>query len=146
MKITKLLLLAPKWSYTITVIAAVLYLTLVPDPVPEMDVELFPGVDKVVHAIMMMGVYLCIAFDMMRIDRHKLHRLGMRTCAVTLVITVLFGGGIELLQSIMALGRGCEIADFWADITGAVIGFIIVRLSPWPYPQPCANHHPVNRD
>ncbi len=143
-KLDKLLLSLPGWLFTVAVVLAVLYLTLFPDPVPEMDIELFPGVDKVVHAIMMLGVYLCISLDLMRHDHKAMHRLSLRTCALIFVITSAFGGAIELIQAAMNMGRGCEITDFWADMAGAMAGWIIVKLTPWPYQRPDANHRPAN--
>ena len=59
MKLTKFLISLPPCIFSVVCIIAVLYLTLVPRPLPDMDIPLFPGADKVVHAIMMMGVMLC---------------------------------------------------------------------------------------
>ena len=131
-KTDRLLLLMPNWLLTIAVVTAVMYLTLMPDPVPEVEIELFPGIDKVVHAVMMMGVFLCIAIDVIRHDHKTLHRLTVLACAIIFIITTLFGGCIELLQASMNMGRGCELSDFWADMVGAFVGWIIVQLSPWP--------------
>lgn len=40
----------------------------------------------------------------------------------------LFGGAIELLQSWMGLGRGCDMLDFLADGAGAMLSACV---SPW---------------
>ena len=49
MKLTKFLISLPPCIFSVVCIIAVLYLTLVPRPLPDMDIPLFPGADKVVH-------------------------------------------------------------------------------------------------
>ncbi len=119
------------------VLAAVLYLTLYPDPLPDNDMHLFPGVDKVVHALMMLGISGCVAFDYMR----SRFGIGEKTppksfLLCLLLATILFGGVIELLQSLMDLGRSEDMLDFIADSVGALVAFIIEmtcwsRLRTW---------------
>ncbi|MDE5923367.1 MAG: VanZ family protein [Muribaculum sp.] len=124
----------PAWTLSIVCCMAILYLTLSPDPLNGNHVSLFEGADKVVHAIMMMGMMLCMATDALR--KKAAHRFddsvrapkGLLT--VYMIIVVLFGGAIELLQGAMDMGRGEDWADFMADAAGAVIGWII-SLSAW---------------
>ncbi|WP_289739932.1 VanZ family protein [Muribaculum intestinale] len=124
----------PAWTLSIVCCLIILYLTLLPDPLNGNHVSLFEGADKVVHAIMMMGMMMCMAVDALR--KKAAHRLddsvrapkGLLT--VYMITVVLFGGAIELLQGAMAMGRGEDWADFMADAAGAVIGWIIC-LSAW---------------
>lgn len=113
------------------VIAAVLYLTLYPEPLPDNDVQLFPGADKVIHALMMLGVSGCVAYDCLRSRRYRdkiKPPKGLLVCL--LALTILFGGVIELLQSAMGLGRSEDFMDFVADSIGALVAFI-VELNCW---------------
>jgi hypothetical protein len=144
---------APAWTYSAVCFLAILYLTLFPDPLRGAHVSLFPGADKVVHAIMMMGMMLCLAFDTLRrgaVSRHasagvaeaglsgksnarrreNSWRAYMGVLVCFLVLVVLFGGAIELLQDAMGLGRSKDFADFVADSIGAVVGWLI-SLSAW---------------
>ena len=44
-------------------LAAVLWLTLAPQPLPDLDVPPFDGLDKVMHAVMMGGLAGAFMFD-----------------------------------------------------------------------------------
>ena len=48
---------------TILVTGAILWLTLAPHPLPESDMPVIPGMDKVVHGCMFGGLYFILAFD-----------------------------------------------------------------------------------
>lgn len=120
------LLKLPPFLPTVIVVAVVLYLTLVPKPLPDMEIGWWEHTDKVVHAIMMLGVYLTVAFDTIRRGRQP-HKLSSSFMAVLLGMVVAFGGGIELVQGAMGAGRGCELSDFVADAIGAYTGYLIAH-------------------
>lgn len=120
----------PTGALTVTVTAAVIYLTLVPHPLPDNDLQLFPGADKVVHALMMAGIVWAATIDRARYcARHKNSNPPKAPLTLYLVATILFGGVIELLQLAMDMGRGAEWPDFAADCIGAAAAYIISRLS-----------------
>ena len=48
--------------------------------------------------------------------------------AVLFVLLVIFGGGIELLQLSMGLGRDADWMDFAADIVAIVLGMLAGKL------------------
>lgn len=126
----KLLRKLPRWTLTVIVSVMILYLTLVPEPVPD-DISFgFQGIDKVVHGIMFAALAGAIVVDWHRREVSSSRNLGT-TAVIASVISSLAGGAIELLQREMALGRGCEFIDFVADAIGACIGasvgVIIVR-------------------
>ena len=123
-----LLLKLPPWTLTVVVVTAVLYLTLAPDPLPDIDTPMWEHTDKVVHAIMMLGVAWGIGLDMMRASRTELRRLPGRVLLTIAVVTALFGGGVELLQSAMQMGRSADIVDFGADTVGALAGCATLPL------------------
>lgn len=116
------------------VVMAILWLTLAPHPLPDSDVSLFEHADKVVHALMFGGLVFSLVVDreLCRQRRYelsgKLPRGGnLAGLLVIAVAATLFGGGIEVLQSWMGLGRGCDLLDFLADATGA---FLSAAVSP----------------
>ena len=118
----------PKWTLTTLAAAAILWLTLAPHPLPEIDMPLFPHADKVVHALMMGGLLWAWALDIMRLHRAWIRpprRLILATIAV-----ILFGGAIELAQLVMHAGRGAEWPDFAADAAGAIAAMLTLHLLP----------------
>lgn len=114
----------PPFSATLFVLIAILYLTLVPHPLPEEDMPSFPGADKVVHAVMFGGLALVALFDL-RLSMRR--RLGLGVCIVVTVLSTVLGGCIELLQQAMSMGRGADWLDFLADAVGALAALILWR-------------------
>ena len=113
------------WLYTAIVVLAILYLTLVPRPLPSgMDVRI-PGIDKLVHAIMFGGLTFTASLDM-AYRRDGFERLSPRTLAVIAVSSAAFGGIVEVAQGLMGLGRGCDIWDFVADASGSLLSALLV--------------------
>lgn len=101
-------------------VALILWLTLAPHPTGKMHIELFPGADKVVHAIMFGFLALVVLLETMK-HRHW-QPISLPGIGVTAIICALFGFGIELLQHAMGLGRSFETLDILADSAGAVCG------------------------
>ena len=122
MKKKQLIKRLPPFTLTAIVTAAVLYLTLVPKPLPDNDIEWFEGADKVVHAIMMLGITGSLGLDYMR----RYGKRELQAPALLIIVFVLatgvFGGLIEVIQGWMDLGRGEDIQDFIADCVGALAG------------------------
>lgn len=109
----------PAYANTLIVLVLILYLTLVPQPLPEETPPLFPGADKVVHALMLWALSTAWAFDSYR----RLHKLTKRRLAIILATSIALGGAIEVAQYLMAMGRGAEWADLLADCIGAVAAY-----------------------
>jgi VanZ family protein len=57
-----------------------------------------------------------------------------RTYPVLAVGLLLLGGGIEIAQGLMGLGRTADFADFLADGAGVALGLVLcfLGLSRWP--------------
>lgn len=113
-----------KWWPTVVTLAAVLWLTLAPDPMPDTGIPLFPGADKVVHALMMGGLTSVILFDLKRLRRHE--RLSGRNVVWTAVAMVAFSALDEWAQGAMAMGRSADILDLAADCTGILLASLAV--------------------
>ena len=119
----KLLLNIPRWWSSVLITGAVLYLTLVPKPLPDNDIQFWEHTDKIVHALMMAAIYCAVAFD---IGRGR--RLSTRSRIWLIVSVIAFGGAIELAQGAMAMGRGADFADFAADIAGTILAPFIMKV------------------
>lgn len=119
----------PHWVPTSVIAIIICWLTLAPRPLGEVEIPLFPGADKIIHGLMFGTLTFAFLFD---ICRHN----GWRQVVLPLVSLVALGCGafgiiIEFLQEWMGLGRGLEIYDMVADLTGAVAFGVI-----WLFVQP----------
>lgn len=109
----------PEWALSIICFLIICWLTLVPHPVGDFDVMLFPGFDKVMHGVMFFGLTLSMLFDAMRQRQWK--ELSLPVISLIAFIGMGIGIGIEFLQEMMQAGRGREWLDMAADIIGAVV-------------------------
>lgn len=122
----------PPWILTAVCGAAILWLTLVPRPLPDSDIPLFPGADKVAHAIMFGALALCIETDRCR-RGHRWHPPTAGLWLTAAAISSLTGIAIEWAQRAMDLGRSFETADMAADAAGA----FLVALAIFPIYRTC---------
>lgn len=91
-------------------------------PVPEYGVE---WSDKINHTLAY-TVMLLAAFRGTRLlPYHSQIGSALKTA---ILFTLLYGASDEYHQSFVP-GRSCEIADWYADATGALVGSIIVLLT-----------------
>lgn len=111
-------------------VALILWLTLAPHPTGDLEMPLFPGADKVVHALMFGFLTFVILLEIMR--HRKWAMLPLPLIAVVAFICALFGIGIEFAQRAMGLGRSLEILDMLADAAGAMgAGGIWAAIQEW---------------
>lgn len=110
-----------RWWPTAVTLGAVLWLTLAPDPVPDTGLPLFPGIDKVVHAVMMGGLTAALLFDWKRAESRRHQRLTWRPVCVVAAVMLVFSAVDEWAQGAMGLGRSTDILDFGADCTGIAL-------------------------
>lgn len=112
----------PTYLPTAIVLVLLFYLTLVPQPLPPIDVPMF-NADKVVHMVMMWGVSSVIMFDYKRRERQRELSLSVRF--YIMVGTILLGAFIELAQGTELIHRGCDLWDGIANAVGCVLAFFI---------------------
>lgn len=120
-KLKAMLLRVPRWLLSAMCLAAVLYLTLAPKPLPDTEISFWEHSDKIVHAIMFGGLCFCLGLDIWRGRRSPLPSRLILATAVGL-----FGGLIELVQDAMHMGRGGDWADFAADLAGALLALLFL--------------------
>ncbi|MDE6511910.1 MAG: VanZ family protein [Muribaculaceae bacterium] len=109
----------PPWTLTIVCFLAICWLTLAPHPLPDNDIPLFPGADKIAHALMFGGFTLCIILDWNR--RHGWPSTIEKGDWYAPDFASAFGIVTELLQKEMHAGRSGDVWDLVADITGAFL-------------------------
>ena len=128
-KIKELLSRMPKWIFTVLTVLLILWLTLAPDPLGDDSPELFPGADKIVHAIMFGFLTGMILLDRER--KGDWSPLGKPCIAIAGISSAAFGIIIEFIQRAMDMGRGFEVADMIADCIGALLCSVL-----WMWLQP----------
>ncbi|MDE5975102.1 MAG: VanZ family protein [Muribaculaceae bacterium] len=117
----------PRWVPSIITVLVILWLTLSPDPLGKDSPRLFPGADKVAHALMFGGLTVMILFDHTRRDRWRPATVKFATIAAA--ASTILGCIVEFAQLIMNVGRGFEYTDMVADLVGAdicAVGWIIL--------------------
>lgn len=112
----------PAYTFSVIVVAAVLLLTCLPVPEMAQQVPIFPGADKIVHAIMFFGVVSALVFDVERKNPEALTR-GRKVAFLAAGIAL--GGGTELVQAFADINRSGDINDFIADVLGAYAGYLV---------------------
>lgn len=113
-----------RWVATALVILVILYLTLVPRPLPDNDIEI-PGLDKLVHAVMFGGMAAVACVDTAKRGRNRFVALRRRQVWVVAVATAAFGGAVEIAQGVMGAGRSGDVLDFVADCVGVAAGVLV---------------------
>ncbi len=93
-------------------VTAMLWLSLTPAPPAPPDLLAW---DKMQHALAY-GILTLLSAPLWR----RLNRGPLFTWGAAVLVTVLFGGGLELAQGCMTTTRQAEWADLVADLTGAI--------------------------
>jgi peptidoglycan/LPS O-acetylase OafA/YrhL len=127
-KINSILQSIPPYQPTVAVLVAVLYLTLLPQPLGEEEIHLFEGADKVVHFIMFGGLTGTFIFDRWRIGRP----LNMRQALLVALCSAALGALVEYLQFATHLGRtGNDPMDALANALGSFTAVPVCRMLHW---------------
>lgn len=115
----------PPYVVSGVVVVAIMLLTLLPDVSAPEDFPLFENADKVIHALMFGGLSTVLWWDESR--RRGERPARYRVWVVVCIVSVLFGGLIEVAQSVMGVGRSGDVLDLVADAVGAVLLPLLFR-------------------
>lgn len=120
-KIRHYLQILPPWLLSIICFLAICWLTLAPQPLGDNEIPLFPGADKIVHAIMFGGFTFCIIVDWCRRRNWPPYPATIKVCLLAPILPCLMGIATELLQDSMQMGRSGDEWDLVSDIAGAIL-------------------------
>lgn len=109
----------PGWLFSGITLLIILWLTLAPKPFGEESPSLFPGADKLAHALMFGYFTAMMLCDWQR--KHRWKKLNLKFTLTVGLISSIIGIVIEIAQLEMGLGRGFEYADIIADTVGSAI-------------------------
>lgn len=123
----------PPAIFSLITLIVILYLTLFPHPLGEEMPPLFPGADKLVHAVMFGFLTLMLLLDKQRKNNWK--TVTWATDFKAMMISACIGIAIEFAQFWMALGRSFELFDMIADCIGVgVSGLAWIIFQPlWSF-------------
>lgn len=117
------------WPSCLTLLV-VLYATLWPDPELPPGIAFFPGFDKLIHAVMMGGLYGAFLFDSARKERREAPALFATNGGVSrqyrfflAVVLMMFCAVDELFQTEFTATRTAEALDLMADWVGIAVAF-----------------------
>lgn len=116
------------WPSAVT-LTTVLWLTLAPQPLPDIDIPAIKGLDKLVHAVMMGGLTGALMFDRRRCGRWSLRKndAGHQRLLTPGVIVAIclcvaaFSVIDEWVQGALDMGRAADIYDLVADFVGIIV-------------------------
>ena len=101
------------------VIAVILYATLNDNPLGADELPIFPGAEKLIHAIMFGGLFSSISFDRFRDGRG----MTVKSLVITAAACIACGGLDEICQNTLTSAREGDVFDFLADAAGILIAF-----------------------
>ncbi|MDE7412293.1 MAG: VanZ family protein [Muribaculaceae bacterium] len=119
----EILISFPAWTFSAVTIGIILWLTLSSSPLGEYQPKLFPGADKLAHALMFGFLVVMLWLDKWRFSGFRSVGYPFLICAS--IATSIFGIAIEFLQDQMHSGRTLEVADMVADSVGALTAGLV---------------------
>lgn len=103
----------------------ILALTLSPaSDLPEATWITIYNVDKVIHAVLFGVLYFLLMRGLMKQHTHEFYS---RVVLWIVISVILYGAVIEILQSVLPIGRSGGLADWLADCAGTGIAYIFYR-------------------
>ncbi|MDO4162858.1 MAG: hypothetical protein Q4D56_00520 [Bacteroides sp.] len=120
-----------RYPVSLIIIATVIYLSFFRPP--STDLDSVPGIDKVVHICMYLGMSGMLWLEFLRAHRKEEKIPFGHAWIGAFLCPVLFSGAIELLQEYCTTYRGGDWLDFAANSTGALLASLIgyFLLSKW---------------
>lgn len=107
------------YSYFAPALACTLFILILclmsPQYIPDVEFNLLSP-DKVAHFLLFGILLLAIIWGLVKNQRFTHKNIYLFT-----VLTILYGGLIELLQMMMRNGRSADVDDVLADAAGAVL-------------------------
>ncbi len=125
----KILYYIKKYPVSLFIIAVVIYLSFFKPP--STDLNKIPGIDKIVHVCMYLGMSGMLWLEFFRAHR-KVEAPLWHGWIGAFVCPVLFSGCVELLQEYATTYRGGDWLDLTANASGALLAslFAVYVLAP----------------
>jgi len=111
---------------SILIISGILYLSFAP-PSEFKGIPTFENEDKLVHIIMYGGLTCVLIFDFRLYARNN-PLSSLAFILICLLTPVILGGVVEILQPLYFAPRTAEWFDWFSDITGVLLGWLVMKL------------------
>jgi VanZ family protein len=113
-----------RFSFLVAIIIFYVSIIRIPSPVKAL---LFPGADKVAHFLLFLIQSVAVMLEGVCRMRPSQCGFSVSFCLIFL-LPALYGGLIELLQQYCFPPRTGEWLDFFSDLAGALLAFLIYSL------------------
>jgi VanZ family protein len=117
--------IAKYYPVSALVVLAVLFLSFFKPP--KTAISDISNIDKIIHAIMYIGLSLIVWLEFLRKHTGKLSL--WRGWLVASLFPIILGGGIELGQEYLTSNRSGEWLDFAADTAGVIVISLIITIT-----------------
>lgn len=108
------------WSFVVLVLSVISG-----NIVNEVPVMKIPHIDKVAH----FGMYFVLAFLLIYDFHHNNPGLSLfKAYLFSVIIALIYGGSIEIIQTIPVLHRSCDIYDIIANSSGVFFAMLCYRM------------------
>lgn len=109
------------------VIAVIVYATINDNPTADIDLNLFPGADKLIHCIMFGGLTGAVIFDYQR--AHRMPALPPSFLLKVCVAVMVFAAFDEWAQSVITHSRQGDFWDWAGDTVGIAVAYFTAPLA-----------------
>ena len=94
---------------------------------PQDNLPEFPNFDKFVHLMMYFFLSIAVILETVNIKSESVKAI-FKTFLTAIIVTAIFGGMIELIQSGMTDYRSGDMTDWFFDIGGSVLACLTIGL------------------
>ena len=95
---------------------------------PQDNLPEFPNFDKFVHLMMYFFLSIAVILETVNIKSESVKAI-FKTFLTAIIVTAIFGGMIELIQSGMTDYRSGDMTDWFFDIGGSVLACLTIGLA-----------------
>jgi len=97
--------------------------------IPSQDnIPAFPNFDKFVHLMMYFVMSIAVILETIKIKSESVKAI-FKTFLTAIIVTAIFGGMIEIIQSGMTDYRSGDMTDWLFDIGGSVLACLTIGLA-----------------
>lgn len=120
--------------HVFSVLCGIMIFVLCVVKIPQQEeIITFPYFDKVVHFVMYFIFSLLYIFENFRSTPAKKQKPA-NLYLITILLSILIGGVIEIIQSDLTTYRSGEIIDWVSDMSGSITAIIIAELFRHAFP------------
>jgi VanZ family protein len=94
--------------------------------IPPVSILEIAGIDKLIHAFMFFVLEVLLIKGFMKQENNSL--LGSFPILISAILSVVYGGSLEIMQGAFYVDRTADIYDFIANSFGTIMGVAYFKL------------------